>query len=196
MIFRPQVAARPVPSFAPRSRINTVPSVPDSLAVIGYRFIFKISGNPLVVASATLRIRSIDQSDCFLTLAGVPSIDLSELIGSEVTFTVREQLTDLSLRDTELFMFYFKRTDISETINDYIVEISGSRKLTYGNPQTVELDSVLNQSSTSSSQRWRIPMRKDLKPGDTLLFQSASLTINELSYFIGPQNSYLEARDG
>lgn len=196
MIFRPQVAARPVPSFAPRSRINTVPSVPDSLAVIGYRFIFKISGNPLVVASATLRIRSIDQSDCFLTLAGVPSIDLSELIGSEVTFTVREQLTDLSLRDTELFMFYFKRTDISETINDYIVEISGSRKLTYGNPQTVELDSVPNQSSTSSSQRWRIPMRKDLKPGDTLLFQSASLTINELSYFIGPQNSYLEARDG
>lgn len=196
MIFRPQVAARPVPSFAPRSRINTVPSVPDSLAVIGYRFIFKISGNPLVVASATLRIRSIDQSDCFLTLAGVPSIDLSELIGSEVTFTVREQLTDLSLRDTELFMFYFKRTDISETINDYIVEISGSRKLTYGNPQTVELDSVSNQSSTSSSQRWRIPMRKDLKPGDTLLFQSASLTINELSYFIGPQNSYLEARDG
>ena len=196
MIFRPQVAARPVPSFAPRSRINTVPSVPDSLAVIGYRFIFKISGNPLVVASATLRIRSIDQSDCFLTLAGVPSIDLSELIGSEVTFTVREQLTDLSLRDTELFMFYFKRTDISETINDYSVEISGSRKLTYGNPQTVELDSVLNQSSTSSSQRWRIPMRKDLKPGDTLLFQSASLTINELSYFIGPQNSYLEARDG
>ena len=196
MIFRPPVAARPVPSFAPRSRINTVPAVPDSRAVIGYRFIFKISGNPLVVASATLRIRSIDQSDCFLTLAGVPSIDLSELIGSEVTFTVREQLTDLSLRDTELFMFYFKRTDISETINDYIVEISGSRKLTYGNPQTVELDSVLNQSSTSSSQRWRIPMRKDLKPGDTLLFQSASLTINELSYFIGPQNSYLEARDG
>ena len=196
MIFRPPVAARPVPSFAPRSRINTVPAVPDSRAVIGYRFIFKIAGNPLAVASATLRIRSIDQSDCFLTLAGVPSIDLSELIGAEVTFTVREQLTDLSLRDTELFMFYFKRTDISETINDYIVEISGSRKLTYGNPQTVELDSVLNQSSTSSSQRWRIPMRKDLKPGDTLLFQSASLTINELSYFIGPQNSYLEARDG
>ena len=196
MIFRPPVAARPVPSFAPRSRINTVPAVPDSRAVIGYRFIFKISGNPLVVASATLRIRSIDQSDCFLTLAGVPSIDLSELIGSEVTFTFREQLTDLSLRDTELFMFYFKRADISETINDCPVEISGSRKLTYGNQQTVELDSLLNQSSNSSSQRWRIPMRKDLKPGDTLLFKSASLTINELSYFIGPKNSYLEASDG
>ncbi len=196
MIFRPPVLARPVPSFAPRSFVNTVPAMPDSRSVVGYRFAFAIAGNPLYVSSATLRIRSIDQSDCFLTLAGVPSIDLSELIGAEVTFTVREQLADLSLRDTELFMFYFKRTDISETINDYSVEISGSRKLTYGNPQTVELDSVLQQSSNSSSERWRLPMRKDLKPGDTLLFQSSSLTINELSYFIGPQNSYLEASDG
>jgi hypothetical protein len=196
MIARPPIPARPIASPPSRSYSTTTPAAIDWRVTVGYRFRFSIAGTNLAISAASLRIRSIDQSDCSLTLAGVPTVDLSALIGAEVRFVVIEMLADGTERETELFMFYFDRTTVSETISSYVVEISGSRKLTYGNPRSIALDRVLQQSSTNSSQRWRVPMRIDLKPGDTVSFESASLVISEMAYYLGHNNSYIELSDG
>lgn len=196
MIARPPPLARPIASKPARSYPSAAASAPDTRPAVGYRHRFTIGGAAVPVASATLYVRNTDASTGSVLLAGIPTLDLSALGGAEVGFFLLEQLLDGSFRETEQFMFYFERTDVAETIDSYSVEISGTRQLTYGNPQTVALDRVLLQSATNGAQRWRIPMRKDLKPGDTATFESGSMTIRQVAYFIGPANSYLEISDG
>lgn len=192
----PQPLARPIGSFPSRPFGPTATLAADVRTVVGFRHRFTIAGTALAVAAATLRIRNTDPSDCYLTLAGIPSVDLSALVGAEITWTVTETLSDGTTRDADVFMFYLDRTNVAETVSDYVVEITGERQLTYGNPQTVALEQVLMQSSTNSDQRWRLPMRRDLKPGDTVTFETASLLIDQINYFIGPTSSYIEVSDG
>ncbi len=191
----------PVPVRAPQPRagrafIEAIPPPADTREAVGYRLFAAIDGAALAVSQATLRLRNKSQSQCYLSLAGVPSVDLSALLGGEVALTLREYLSDGGYRDLDFLRFYLDSVETHESHNSVSVSIGGWRQVEYGNLATYTITNVITQSESNQDKRWRIPMRSDLKPGDTLIFEGASLAISELAYFINPDNGYIEVSNG
>lgn len=191
----------PIPVRVNQSRpsrpfVTAIPPPADTRAVVGYRLFAEIDGTALAVSQATLRLKNRSQSQCYLSLAGVPSIDLSALLGGEVALTLREYLIDGSYRDLDFLRFYLDSVETQESHNSYSVSIGGWRQVEYGNLATYTIANVITQSESNQDKRWRIPMRSDLKPGDTLIFEGASIAISELAYFLNPDNGYIEVSNG
>jgi len=191
----------PRPLLAPQSRpprpyITAIPPPPDPRRVVGWQFDISLAGQALNVASGTLRLRSRTETQCYLTLSHLPNFDLSDSIGEEILINTREILEDQAQRSSELLRFFLRGVELIETPTDHTASLTGVRQVEYGNLATVALETVMTQSSTNSSQRWRLPLRLDLKPGDTATYAGGTLHMAEIVFYLSPNNSYMEITDG
>lgn len=191
----------PIPVRAPqpakaRAFVAAVPAPADTRDVVGYRLFASAGGASLAVSEATLRLKNKARSQCYLSLAGVPSVDLSALLGDEVALTLREYLSDGGFRDLDFLRFYLDSVETQESHDSYSVSIGGWRQVEHGNLVTHPITRAITQSESNQSRRWRLPMRSDLRPGDTLIFDGTSLVIYEMAYFLTPDNGYIEVTNG
>jgi hypothetical protein len=187
------IAPQPIP---PRAHPTAIPPPPDLRQTISWRFTASVGGQALKVAFGTLRLRSKTETQCYLTLSELPDFDLSEQLGAEIIVMALEILEDQAQRSRELLRFFLTGVSLAETTHSASASLTGTRIVEYGNLATVALTTIMTQSSTNTSQRWRLPFRLDLKPGDTATFAGGTLLITEIALYLNPSNSYLEITNG
>jgi len=139
------------------------------------------SGEPTFLS---VTLPGIDYSDEVSARAnGQLVIHMGYMVGSNVA--LKEEIARAELEAINIY----------EGGSSKSIVLSGHKTVSWGNPKTVTLSGVIYRSVLNGETTLRTPIPNlYLRPGDTVTYDSVSITVDQISISIGPAYSLMDVR--
>jgi len=165
------------------------------------RYFFTLTGmedglENVVIPIATIQTRIRNQEPTFLSVS-IPGLEHADEISArssgQMVIDMAYFVSGVEMHREEIVRANLETIDIHEGGTNGSVVLSGHKTIDWGAPKTVSLSGVTYRRTINGTTRLRTAIPDlYLKPGDQASYDEDTITVEQISIFVGPSMSSME----